>query len=414
MSAVRTGGGIAAAILALLLAWLAVASFGADSVVEPTVSFGPANTAGSETSSAAVRNAITDRTRLMGDRVQSGTIAGVDVAAQQPRQTERFTTSQGVANPEALVRSWQQRGENAGILRNPDFTSGISSLPYENAALLEQPEGRDWRRTHNGMIKYGGGWLILGTAFALALFLFARGRIRTANGQSGIKVERFSAIERANHWMTATGFILLALTGLIITYGKPMLLPLIGPGAFSTLAQASAWIHMASAVPFVVGVVGMAVMWMRQNIPTRRDVEWLKLGGGFMHASDEAPPARRFNAGQKIVFWGVVLGGLVALTTGIALMYPFLWLGITGMQWAQTLHAAIGLALIALIIGHIYIGTVGMEGAVDAMWTGNVDANWAREHHRLWYESLGKEAALQHQNAPSKEGGTKFTGSPAE
>jgi len=68
-----------------------------------------------------------------------------------------------------------------------------------------------------------------------------------------------------------------------------------------------------------------------------------------------------------------------------AMMFPFLWTGYTGMQVVQSLHAAIALLMVGLIIGHIYIGTVGMEGAFSAMWSGWVDRNWAKEHHSLWY-----------------------------
>jgi formate dehydrogenase subunit gamma len=180
----------------------------------------------------------------------------------------------------------------------------------------------------------------------------------------------------------------MGLTGLIVLYGKPLLIPLIGEPAFGTLAWWSVWTHMAMAVPFVLGILVMVALWLKDNLPSRLDWEWLKAGGGFLRNDGHNPPARKFNAGQKIVFWSVVLGGIALLASGVVLMFPFYWFGYDGMQTAQTAHAVIALLMIVLIFGHIYIGTVGMEGAFDAMWSGQVDRNWAKEHHRLWYQRL--------------------------
>ena len=149
-----------------------------------------------------------------------------------------------------------------------------------------------------------------------------------------------------------------------------------GAGAYSWLARASAYTHMAFMLPFVLGVLIMAVLWLRQNLPSKVDWEWLKQGGGFLSDQGPNPPARRFNAGQKLIFWAVMLGGGLLIVSGIGLMFPFfVWLDIQAMQWLQIGHAALGLIMIAVIIGHIYIGTVGMEGAFDAMWSGEVDHN---------------------------------------
>jgi formate dehydrogenase subunit gamma len=137
------------------------------------------------------------------------------------------------------------------------------------------------------------------------------------------------------------------------------------------------------------------VLWLRQNLPSKIDWNWLKHGGGFLSTRGENPPARRFNAGQKLMFWAVMFGGGLLILSGIALMLPFfLWLNIQAMQWVQIGHAALGLIMIAVIIGHIYIGTVGMVGAFDAMWSGEVDRNWAKEHHRLWFEELEGEGRV--------------------
>lgn len=382
MSAWRLAGGIAAAVFAALLIWMAATAAGPPPMVMPTV-----NISGED---GAAKGAWADRAKLMGDRSEPGTISGVAVPTTGGAAGEGKTikSSPGVPNPKQIVESWKLTDDVRAILTPPEDLSGVTSVPYPVANVLQQPEGRDWRQAHNSTIMFTGGWLILGVSLALALFLLGRGRIDIAEGESGQTVERFNEIERANHWMTASAFILLALTGLIILYGKPLLLPLLGEQAFGNLALVSAWLHMAAAIPLTIGIAVMVVLWLRENLPSRLDWEWLKRGGGFMSDKADNPPARKFNAGQKIVFWGVTLGGLVALVTGVTLMFPFFWLGYDGMQWTQLVHAMIGLLLIALIIGHIYIGTVGMQGAIDAMWSGNVDRNWAKEHHSLWYGAI--------------------------
>jgi len=156
---------------------------------------------------------------------------------------------------------------------------------------------------------------------------------------------------------------------------------------------------MTFAVPFVIGILVMIAVWIGQNVPERLDWEWLKRGGGFISDAQENPPARKFNAGQKLVFWGVALGGLVLTATGVGLMFPFLWAGYTGMQLAQAVHATVALLLIGLIIGHIYIGTIGMQGAFDAMWSGRVDRKWAKEHHRRWYRRVADNAEPRSERA---------------
>lgn len=391
MSAWRVGGGIAASVLVALLIWLAAATADYQPTVVPTVSLG---------NGSAATSTWSDRSKLMGDRLDAAEISGVALPTPEGQPSAGKTTNSWakVTNPRQIVESWKLTDDVREILNKPEDLSGVTSVPYRAANVVQQPEGRDWRQAHNKTLRFSGGWLILGVALALALFLFARGRVKILEGESGQTIERFNAVERANHWMTATAFILLALTGLIILYGKPLLLPLIGRPAFGDVALVSAWLHMAAAVPLTIGITAMVVLWVRENIPSRLDWEWLKRGGGFLSDKDDNPPARKFNAGQKVVFWGVTLGGLLALISGITLMFPFFWLGYDGMQWAQLIHATIALLLIALIIGHIYIGTVGMQGAIDAMWSGRVDRNWAKEHHSIWYSKItGQTGKMKNQ-----------------
>lgn len=268
----------------------------------------------------------------------------------------------------------------------PDKIVGRVSLPDPKAAVLVQPEGRDWRTFRTVVLTTGAALLILGTVALLAAFYFYRGTIRIESGRSGRTVLRFGSFERFAHWLTATSFIILALTGLIVTFGRPLLIPLIGHDAFTPLAEVSKLAHNFFSVPLVLGLVLILGLWIRDNVPERADLEWIRHGGGMLKGGGVHPEAGRFNAGQKMIFWAVVLGGLALAVTGYLLMLPFYVTGIAGMQIMHVIHGVVAAVLIAVIIGHIYIGTIGMEGAFDAMGSGQVDENWAREHHSRWYE----------------------------
>ena len=128
----------------------------------------------------------------------------------------------------------------------------------------------------------------------------------------------------------------------------------------------------------------MALLWIWNNFPTAADVEWLKEGGGMV--GNKHPPAWKFNAGQKLLFWFIVIATAAVAISGYFLMFPFYVTDIAGMQLAQIVHGLVAVLFTALIIAHIYIGTLGMEGAFEAMGTGEVDLNWAKQHHRLWVE----------------------------
>ena len=262
--------------------------------------------------------------------------------------------------------------------------SGRVSIPDQKSANLIQPAGREWRQWHEVTLRWIGGIAILGMLAILVIFYLVRGQVKLENGPSGRKVVRFNAFERFTHWMTASCFIILAISGLNITFGKPLLLPLLGPDAFTTWSELAKYAHNFLSFPFTIGVVLIFLMWVGGNIPNRVDVNWVKRGGGII--GDEHPPAYRFNAGQKMIYWIVVIGGGLSAVTGYLLLFPFYGTGIGGMQTAEVIHAAVGVLFVAAMLGHIYIGTIGMEGAFEAMGEGTVDVNWAKQHHRLWLE----------------------------
>jgi formate dehydrogenase subunit gamma len=307
------------------------------------------------------------------------------------------------SNPTAMSVTEEQLLQEFNKLR------GRVTVPDQQAGMLQQPQGRDYRAFHERILPWIAAIFIIGMLIALAAFYFSRGRIRMqADDVSGRKIQRFNAFERFTHWMTATCFIVLAITGLNYFLGKRLLMPLLGPDAFAAWSQWAKYAHNFVSWPFMLGVVFMAVVWLRDNLPDRYDAAWLKAGGGFF--GGRQPVAGRFNAGQKLIFWSVVLFGVVLSATGIVMLFPFWALDINGMQVAQYVHSTAGVLLIAIIIAHIYIGTLGMEGAYEAMWSGQVDVGWARHHHRAWFEAQQAPA----QPAPARQLFRRRGSAPAE
>jgi len=277
--------------------------------------------------------------------------------------------------------------------------SGRCTLPDQKACTIEQPAGRDWRHFHEVTLRWIGAISIIGVLALLIVFYLVRGMVRLESGRSGRVLVRFSGFERFVHWMTAACFIVLALSGLNITFGKPLLLPWLGPEAFTTWSVWAKYAHNYVSFPFALGVVLIFLMWIAWNFPTRVDVEWLREGGGIV--GHKHPPAYRFNAGQKMIYWIVVLGGGAVAASGYVLMFPFYGTNIANMQVAEIVHGVIAVLFVAAMLGHIYIGTIGMEGAFEGMWDGTVDVNWAKEHHSLW---LDQEAQKGHVVPPPAHG----------
>ncbi len=294
----------------------------------------------------------------------------------------------GLAQPAGAQVQDEGRPSDAELqlmqeLQGQGTLTGRVSIPDQRAATLIQPAGKEWRDFWRGTSPWIGGIAIGGMLAVLLLFFLIRGRVAIEGGRSGETITRFNGLDRFAHWLTAISFIVLAITGLNIAFGRDLLLPLIGPEAFSTFSDAGKLAHNFLSFPFTLGLLLMLVLWVRDNIPSRLDLEWLAAGGGLIghgHAH-----ARRFNGGQKAIFWSVVLVGGAIAVTGYFLMFPFTVVAdVGGMQNAQMVHSVLSMILVAIILAHIYIGTIGMEGAFDAMGSGEVDLNWAEAHHDLW------------------------------
>ena len=292
--------------------------------------------------------------------------------------------------------------------------AGNVSIKDGSSAVLIRSQGEEWRSFRNGPLLTWSAWALLAIVVLLTLFFVVRGRIRVESGSGKRRIRRFNAIERCSHWIAAVSFILLALTGLNLMYGRELLLPVFGPDAFATLTLWGKYAHNYVAFAFMISLILLFVLWIKENIPNRHDIIWLLKGGGVL-VKGVHPPARKFNAGQKIVFWIVILGGASVSASGIALLFPFEVpmfaktfeiLNVFGldlpttltpvqeMQLSQLWHAIVAIGLIVMILAHIYIGTIGMVGAFDAMGTGEVDENWAREHHPLWVADLEKKGEV--------------------
>jgi formate dehydrogenase subunit gamma len=308
-------------------------------------------------------------------------VAGV-VALAAPAHAQQQSQ---IVNPTASVVNEQT------LLRELSRIQGDIDQLDPRARVLEQPAGRVWDHFHEVTLLWVGAIVILGTLAALAAGYFLLGRLRISAGRSGSKVLRFKAFERFAHWLTAVSFVVLGITGLNITFGKHLLLPLIGYDAFAAFSEASKYVHNFTSFAFVLGLVLIVAIFIKDNIPDKTDIQWFRQGGGFIKSKHA--PARRFNAGEKLVFWGALGAGILVSVSGFLLLFPFYVTDIAGMQVAQVVHAVIAVLFVALILGHIYIGTLGMEGAFEAMWTGEVDYNWAKEHHDLWLDELAKRGA---------------------
>lgn len=321
-----------------------------------------------------------------------------DIGIRHAGSSEPSSAPEQQANPRANFWRYVREGHSG-------YTA--QSGPYTTSVLI-QNGGDNWRQLRNGpLIVYGAGSMAAMLAAIVAFFLF-RGRIRLKNGRSGIRIPRFTLNDRVLHWFTAVNFIVLAVTGLILLYGRALLIPVIGFEAFAALASAGKFVHNLFGPIFVIALVLLIVNFARGNLPAVTDFKWLRDGGGLFgkHAS-----SGRYNAGEKLWFWLVALAGIAVSITGLILDFPLFEQTRAAMQWSQTIHAAGAILLITGALGHIYIGTLGMEGALESMTQGSVDANWAKEHHDLWYADVARRTrADELQGAATRPGATAKQG----
>ncbi|SPA38134.1 formate dehydrogenase, cytochrome C subunit, gamma subunit [Cupriavidus taiwanensis] len=295
----------------------------------------------------------------------------------------------------AEARSQQQRsvtqpGNNAPMWREVNSDQRhYSSLPDKEAGVLIQRTGQSWRLFRNGVITVWGGWLLLIVPVAILGFFLWRGTIPLRTPRTGRMIERFTPLERIVHWTMAISFVVLAVSGIVMLLGKHFLLPLMGHMLFGWLSYILKNLHNVVGPIFTLSVIVAFVVFLRDNLPSRDDVRWVTSLGGL--ASGKHVPSGRFNAGEKMWFWvGVFVFGLVLSVSGwvLDMIVPGMDYYRATMQIANVIHGISAVLMIAMACGHIYMGTIGMEGAYRAMRDGWVDEAWAREHHELWYDDI--------------------------
>jgi len=353
----------------------------------------------------------TERTGSVRPPPDAVTNAPMEPGVTRPR--DRVETGEA-----ARIEALEALGVNSDATMWGEIRHGenfTTQVPGSATGFLVQDAGMWWEelREKGGPLQTWFIWSVGAMLGLLVLFYLLRGRVRIEHGWSGRMIERFKGWERFGHWLLATSFILLALTGINLLFGKDYLMPLIGKEAFASISATGKWVHNNIAWAFMVALVWIFVAWVAHNLPSRLDLVWLAEGGGLF-SKGVHPPSRKFNAGQKIIFWGTIVMGASISASGVSLLFPYelpmfaatfeklnqfgisqALLGqtlatdltlIQEMQYAQFWHTVVAIAMTVMIVAHIYIGSVGMQGAFAAMGSGMVDRNWAIEHHSLWVE----------------------------
>ncbi len=335
----------------------------------------------------------------------TGGIQGQNIFDVKPEVRRDASSEPGYLEQNNAQRNRVQPGNNAPMWRGVQAgAEGYSSLPKAQAPeagiLIQAPvqypgsrlttAGEAWRQVRNNWIIPYGGALLLIVLGAIAIFYFSKGAIET-HGHTGRRIERFTPFERSAHWANAITFVALAVSGIVMAFGKFFLLPVIGATLFGWLTYALKNIHNFAGPVFAVSLAIVFFTFLRDNWPQRGDLRWLLKAGGLFGKAGHEPPSHRFNAGEKFVFWGgVFFLGIVVVSSGFVLdkLIPNLVYERATMQVAHMVHAVATVLMMAMFLGHIYLGTIGMRGAYSAMRTGYVDEAWAKEHHAYWYEDI--------------------------
>jgi formate dehydrogenase subunit gamma len=286
-------------------------------------------------------------------------------------------------------RQVKQPLNNAPVWRAVNSTqSHFTTLPANEGGVLIQSAGEDWRQLRNGPVTQWGGWALVAMLMVVIAFYLIRGTIRLTAAPTGRLIERFTVVERVAHWTTAITFVILAITGMLMLFGKHVVLPVFGYSAFSVLAIASKGLHNFVGPVFSLAIITTFILFVKDNFPEKGDLGWFTRFGGLFSKNSHVPSGR-FNAGEKTWFWGgLTLLGIIMTVTGFILDFPNFQQTRGQMQLAWTWHAIAAVMFIMGAMGHIYIGTLGMQGAFKAMRTGYVDEAWAQEHHEYWYNDV--------------------------
>ena len=300
-------------------------------------------------------------------------------------QAEDVKTSEAgkvVALQNPAINLWNDvRQRNA-------VTEGSSQVKSVDSGILINTAGEDWRRFRMEMLVPYGAYFMAAILGAIVLFFLVQGKNRLPNGRAGELILRFNLNQRTAHWFAAGIFWLLGITGLILLYGRFVLIPLLGAEGFSITASACKEAHNLIGPLFLLAVLALLVLYIKDNFFNRGDITWMAKGGGMLggHVS-----AGRFNAGEKTWFWLVMIFGFSLCITGLILDFAVFGQGREIMALSHVIHGISAVLLISVSFGHIYLGTVGVEGTLEGMTTGYVDTNWAKSHHDQWYEEMSAD-----------------------
>jgi formate dehydrogenase subunit gamma len=311
-------------------------------------------------------------------------LCGAAVAQQTPTQEQQ---QRQVTQPGNNAPVWRQVREEA--------KEHYTSIKGRETGVLVQSAGDTWRRIRNGPVTFWGGWLVVAVVAVLAALYFGRGPIKLHDKPTGRLIRRFSSWEMAVHWSVAISFCVLALSGLLMLFGKHVLLPVMGYTLFAWLTALGKNLHNFVAPFFIVAVIAMIVTYAKDNAWKSYDWKWFRKAWGFFMRGEHAP-AGRFNAAEKAWFWGgVVILSIVMAVSGLILLFPNFDQTRATMQEAWIWHAVGALIYMTIAFGHIYIGTIGVEGAYQNMRKGVTDETWAKEHHDIWYKELQSRGGTQ-------------------
>ncbi|MDA1117408.1 MAG: formate dehydrogenase subunit gamma [Proteobacteria bacterium] len=300
----------------------------------------------------------------------------------------------GVQAQSAVQQQQQQQGidqpgNNAPVWREvrKEAQEHYTTVKGRETGVLVQSAGETWRQIRNGPVTFYGGWLVVLAVLVIAAIYFAMGPVKLHDKPTGRIIERFTLAERWAHWVMGISFVVLGITGLIILFGKFVLLPVIGYTLFSWLTALSKNLHNFVAPLFAVSLLIFILMYAKDNLMKSYDFSWFAKAPGFF--ASKHIPSGRFNGGEKVWFWGgVVVLSLALVGSGAVLLFPNFDQVRSTMQQASVIHMITGLLVIAAAIGHIYMGTIGVDGAYQAMRDGVVDETWAKEHHEYWYDEV--------------------------
>ncbi len=388
-----------------------------------------------DTSYASKRLCMSRPARLSAGLLAAGLLVAlwalpVQTQAQSTAQTTALPVAADKGPPAGFVapadpkpgetnaqRAISQPGNNAPMwsaVKESGTKPGVTNLPGAEKGVLIQEfvqypgsrfttAGEAWRQVRNNWIIPYGGSLLLIALLTLAIFYWRKGALGHAENDGAPTIERFTPFERAAHWTNAIAFVALAVSGIVMAFGKFFLLPIVGGTLFGWLTYALKTTHNFVGPLFAVSLVIVVVTFIKDNIANAADFVWLSKAGGML--SEHEVPSHRFNAGEKGMFWwGILFPGLVVVGSGLVLDFLVPGFGQTRgeMQIAHMVHAVAACLMMAMLIGHIYMGTIGTRGALKAMKTGWVDEAWAKEHHQLWYDDVkaGKLPA-QRSSAPA-------------